>query len=81
MLVFRFANLGFLPSNIGNLIQLSFLNIERNNFYGNFYESIYNFNNYLDIGSIPSNIGSLVQLKGLNIRSNSFSGILSKPNC
>ncbi len=75
---------GVIPDSIGNLTNLSFLDLGSNNLTGVIPQSIGNltaldslnlFNNNLN-GAIPDSIGSLLNLTDLNLGNNSLSGLI-----
>jgi Leucine-rich repeat (LRR) protein len=73
---------GNIPSSIGNLTYLTYLNLESNNLTGNIPSSIGNLVDLTDInleanhltGSIPTTLGNLLNLYGLNLRNNDLTG-------
>jgi Leucine-rich repeat (LRR) protein len=73
---------GTIPSSLGNLTALVFLELDQNNLTGNIPSSLGNltslFEFYLDennlSGTIPSSLGNLSQLTDFNLASNLLSG-------
>jgi receptor kinase-like protein len=73
---------GSFPSDIGNLINLQYLDFSKNSFTGSLPSSLgtlksmalfYVFDNYMS-GSVPLTIGNLTELNYLRLNGNSFSG-------
>ena len=73
---------GILPECIGQLTNLTYLNLGWNQLYGHLPESIGNLSNltFMNLlsnqfsGEIPNEIGSLINLNYLNFGLNNFSG-------
>lgn len=78
---------GYLPSSLGNLVQLEVLNFRDNELYGNIPESIGNLSHVRELllgrnrfeGIIPSALCRLKNIERLTLDRNSFEGTI--PSC
>lgn len=73
---------GYLPESLGNLTNLTYLNVNANNIYGGLPSTWGNWESITQLslrdnqmsGSIPDGLGNLLQLEILELAGNGFSG-------